>query len=438
MGFVVNQKFARVSGLPLYDIPMHPLDRSDPLASYAAFFHRQPGIIYLDGNSLGLLSQQAEAALLNSISDWKYRGIEGWTEGPHPWFSMSREVASLLAPLLGVASCSLAMGESVTANLHQLISSFYKPSASRDAILIDGLAFPTDHYVVQSQLQLHQQNLNTAQFVFPSDDGLTLDEDKLCHVLASNPHISMALLPSVLYRSGQLLDMKRITAVARANQILVLWDCSHSAGVVPHHFEADGIQLAVGCTYKYLNGGPGAVAFLYVHSELLDTQPALAGWFGSDPARQFAMEPRFSPATDAGRFLMGTPHVLSLAPLLGSLPMIQQAGMQRIRQKSLALTQFLRNEIEQRLTSLGVTCVTPAKDAARGGHLTLRHPEAAALSIALRQRGVIPDHRPPDLLRLAPAPLYTSFAECSQAVTILEELLRTGAYRNVTTHGLVT
>jgi kynureninase len=232
--------------------------------------------------------------------------------------------------------------------------------------------------------------------------------------------------------------MKRITAVARANHILIVWDCSHSAGVVPHHLEDDDIQLAVGCTYKYLNGGPGAVAFLFVHPDLLDTQPGLAGWFGSDPARQFAMEPTFTPARDAGRFLLGTPHILSLAPLLGSLPMIQQAGIDAIRKKSLALTRFLRDEIEQRLASLGVTCVTPVNDTERGGHLTLRHPEASSLSIAMRQRGVIPDHRPPDLLRLAPAPLYTSFAECSQAVSILEDLLRTGSYRNMTTHGLVT
>jgi kynureninase len=407
------------------------IDASDPLAPWAASFHKQPGEIYLDGNSLGLLSHQAEAALLATLHDWKTRGIQGWTEGPHPWFSMTREVAKLLAPLLGASPECIALGESVTVVLHQLIATF-RPRGS--TMLIDELAFPTDHYVAASQVKGFGGNVT----VFRSDDGLTLNEDKLCEALAQAAPFSLALLPSVLFRSGQLLDMRRLTAVAKDHGVTILWDCSHSAGVVPHQFEEDGIQLAVGCTYKYLNGGPGAVAFLYVSPSLLMTAPALAGWFGSDPKTQFAMRSEFTPALDAGRFMLGTPHVLSLAPLLGSLPMIAEAGMEAIRAKSLALTSYLRDVVEMRLALFGVTCITPRDDARRGGHLTLRHPEAAALSLALRQRGVIPDHRPPDQLRLAPAPLYTSFAECARAVDILEDLLRTGDHRNITRHDLVT
>jgi kynureninase len=235
----------------------------------------------------------------------------------------------------------------------------------------------------------------------------------------------------VVFTSGQLLDLARVTRLARERGVLVAWDCSHSAGVVPHAFRDEGIDLAFGCTYKYLNGGPGAVAYLYVHPRLRDREPGLAGWFGCDPARQFAMEPTFHPAADAGRFLLGTPHVLSLAPLVGALELVHRAGVPALRAKSLRLTAWLRQAVEERLTAHGVRVVTPREDHRRGGHITLAHPEAGRLSRALRGRGVIPDFRPPDLLRLAPAPLYTSFAECQRAVDVLDELLTTRAYEQL-------
>jgi kynureninase len=241
----------------------------------------------------------------------------------------------------------------------------------------------------------------------------------------------VAVLPSVLYRSGQLLDMPHVTRRARERSVLIAWDCSHSAGVVPHQFLTDDIDLAFGCTYKYLNGGPGAVGYLYVHPRWRDHGPGLAGWFGCDPARQFAMEPTFHPAADAGRFLLGTPHVLSLAPLIGSLELIVRAGVTALRRKSLMLTAYLRQEVEERLTAYGVQLVTPRADNCRGGHVTLAHPESGRLSRALRARGVIPDYRPPDLLRLAPAPLYTSFAECRGAIDILEDILASRSYESL-------
>jgi kynureninase len=244
----------------------------------------------------------------------------------------------------------------------------------------------------------------------------------------------LAVLPSVLYRSGQLLDMAHVTRLAAERGVLVAWDCSHSAGVVPHRFREDGIDLAFGCTYKYLNGGPGAVGYLYVHPRWQPHGPGLAGWFGCDPHRQFAMEPSFHPAADAGRFLLGTPHVLSLAPLIGSVELVLRAGVPALRQKSLRLTSYLCREVEARLTAYGVRVVTPADDDRRGGHIALSHPQAGRLSRALRTRGVVPDFRPPDLVRLAPAPLYTSFAECRRAVDILEDILMTRSYEQLPDH----
>jgi kynureninase len=391
---------------------------------------------------LGLLSKRAEQALLQALESWKTLGIEGWTSGTHPWFNLSREVAALLAPLVGTKAECIGLSDSVTVNLHQLIASFFDPTTGRDCILLDDLAFPTDRYVVQSQLQLRGLSPEQHLKLIPSRDGNTLAEADIITVL-QKPNIALAVLPAVLYRSGQLLDMKKITQAGHEAGVHIIWDCSHSVGAIPHQFDKDDIELAVGCTYKYLNGGPGAVAFLYVCQKLLDERVSprssgLTGWFGSDPAKQFAMTNEFQPASDAGRFLLGTPHVLSLAPLLGALPMFLEVGVATLREHSLKLTHFLRTMAEAELDSLGVSCITPQAEHQRGGHITLQHPDAKLLSIALRERGVIPDFRAPDLLRLAPAPLYTSYTDIAQAMVILKDLLTTGSYHQSQSHALVT
>jgi kynureninase len=409
--------------------PAHELDARDELAAFAREFDKPPGMIYLDGNSLGLLCRPAEDALHDAVESWRRRAILGWTEGTEPWFGMSRKVAGLLAQVLGAGPDDVMVGQSTTVNLHQLLATYYDPSGPRPRVLIDALSFPTDRYAVESHLRLRGRDPIHDLVVVGSPDGHALDEDRI--IAAMDGTVGLAVLPSVVFASGQLLDMARITRRARERGVLVAWDCSHSAGAVPHDFRAKGIDIAFGCTYKYLNGGPGAVGYLYVHPRLRDRDPGLAGWFGCDPARQFAMEPTFHPAADAGRFLMGTPHVLSLAPLVGSLELIIRAGVPALRRKSLALTAFLRREIETRLAAHGARVVTPLEDHCRGGHLTLTHPSAGRLSRALRARGVIPDFRPPDQLRLAPAPLYTTYAECQRAVDVLTDILATRAYERL-------
>ena len=402
-----------------------PLDSLDELAPFAAEFDKPPGLIYLDGNSLGLLCRPAEAALSEAVESWRARAILGWTDGLDPWFAMSRQVGGLLAPLLGADPASVMVGQSTTVNLHQILATFYDPNGARPRILIDEWSFPSDRYAVESHLRLRGRDPVNDLAVVPSADDHTLDEDHL--IAAMDGTVGLAVLPSVLYRSGQLLNMRSITSRARERGVLVAWDCSHSAGVIPHQFQADDIDLAFGCTYKYLNGGPGSVGFMYVHPRWHDRPPGLAGWFGCDPSRQFAMEPTFHPAADASRFSISTPHILSLAPLLGALALVGKAGMAAIRKKSLALTEYLRALIEGSLSCDGVRVVTPREDHRRGGHITLAHPWAGKLSQALRAQGVVPDFRPPDLLRLAPSPLYTSFAECQRAVEVLLELLSTDA-----------
>jgi kynureninase len=405
------------------------LDARDGLAGLAREFDKPPGQIYLDGNSLGLLCRPAEETLREAVETWRQWAVLGWTAGPRPWFDLARQAAGMLAPLLGAEPDDVMVGQSATVNLHQLLSTFYEPAGPRPRVLIDAQSFPTDRYAVASHLRLRGRDPIKDLVVFDNSVDSLLEEAQLLAALDGS--VGLAVLPSVHFRTGQLLDMGHLTREARARGVLILWDCAHSAGVIPHRFRDEDIDLAFGCTYKYLNGGPGAVGFLYVHPRHRQREPGLAGWFGCDPARQFAMEPTFHPAADAGRFLLGTPHVLSLAPLIGSLSLIQRAGVAALRHKSLLLTEFLRQEVEARLTAHGVRVLTPAEEHRRGGHLALVHPQAGRLSRALRLRGVIPDFRPPDLLRLAPVPLYTSFSECQRAVDALQEILDTHTHERL-------
>jgi kynureninase len=407
------------------------LDAQDPLASFAADFHKPPGTIYLDGNSLGLLCKPAEAALTEAVEAWRTRAILGWTEGPDPWFEMSRKASRLLAPLLGAQPADVMVGQSTTVNLHQLLATYYDPDGPAPMILIDEWCFPSDRYAVESHLRLRGRDPTADLMVVPYRDHLLEDADVLA---AMDDGVGLAVLPSVVYRSGQLLDMARLSWEARKRQVVVVWDCSHSVGVVPHQFASDDIDLAFGCTYKFLNGGPGAVGWLYAHSMFRGAEPGLAGWFGSDPARQFEMSAEFIPAADAGRFQIGTPHVLSLAPAIGALQLVNRAGLDAVRDKSLKLTELLIQLVESKLQRFGVRLVTPPEADRRGGHVTLAYPAAGKLSRALRGRGVIPDYRPPDLLRLAPAPLYTSFAECERAIEIIGDILATGAHDQLPDH----
>jgi kynureninase len=407
------------------------LDATDELAGFAGEFAKPPGV-YMDGNSLGLMCQAADAGLRAAVDAWRSLGIRGWTEGAEPWFGMSRKASALLAPLLGCEPDDVMVGNSTTVNLHQLMATFAHPR--RQKTVIDATHFPTDRYAVESFLRRHGGSPDDDLIVVPEGRGAdacrVLDEAHLLDGLR-RPGVGFAVLPSVVYTTGQLLNTKSITEAARGFGGVVAWDCSHSAGVVPHHFRDDQVDLAFGCGYKYLNGGPGAAGWLYIHPRLRDRLPGMAGWFGSDPSRQFEMTAKFHPAADAGRYQIGTPHVFSLAPLLGSLRVINAAGVNRIRRKSVAQTRYLLEYGRERLEPHGVGTVTPRDDTRRGGHVTFTHRDAAKLSRALRLRGVVPDFRPPDMLRFAPAPLYTSFAECQAAVDSLELILSHDAY-----HGL--
>jgi kynureninase len=404
-------------------------DESDPLRAFRDRFYVQPDRIYLDGNSLGLASRDAEAAILTAIEDWKRYGIDGWTGGSHPWFHLAEELGALQADLVGALPDELVVTGATTVNLHSLISTFYRPSGTRTKILADELNFPSDIYALASQVRLHGLDPDEHLILAGSRDGRALEEDDL--IAAMGEDVAVILLPSVLYRSGQLLDMERLTRAAHERGIPIGFDCSHSVGAVPHRLHAWDVDFAFWCTYKYLNGGPGAVGSLFVHQRHFGTLPGLAGWWGHHKERQFDMSLRFEQAPGAGAWQISTPSVFGAAALYGALTMFREVGIERVRAKSLDLTGYLMFLIDELLTEppYGFAVGNPREADRRGGHVALEHPDAVRVCKALKARGVIPDFRFPNVIRLAPIALYTGFAELWQTVQILRQIVDTGEHR---------
>ncbi|MFD1436358.1 kynureninase [Kroppenstedtia eburnea] len=402
------------------------LDRADGLARFREEFYLGKGRIYLDGNSLGLLSRRAEQSLLSVLDSWRKHGIDGWTEGPHPWFHLSEELGKKSAPLVGAEPEEVIVTGSTTVNLHQLLATFYRPEGKRRKILADALTFPSDIYAMQSQLRLH--GLNPEQYLIRvgGRDGQTLAEEDL--IAAMTDEVALIVLPSVLYRSGQILDMERLTAAARERGIPIGFDLCHSIGAIPHQLHEWGADFAFWCNYKYLNAGPGGVGGLFVHRKHFGRMPGLAGWFGSDKSVQFDMEHHFTPAGDAGAYQIGTPHLLSLAPLIGSLEIFAEAGIGPIREKSLRQTRYLMELVEKELAGMGFSIGNPRADHRRGGHVSLVHPEAVRICKSLKEKGVIPDFRAPDVIRLAPVALYTAYTELWEAVQRLKWIMEEKDY----------
>lgn len=396
------------------------LDDADELKFLREEFHLEPGVVYMDGNSLGLLSKPAERSLLDVLDAWKRLGIDGWLKGENPWYTLAETLGALAAPLLGAHPDEVIVTGSTSVNLHQLLATFYRPGGNRTKLLIEEAAFPTDAHVAQSHLRLHGLAPERHMEVVASWGGTALDERDV--VAAMTEEVAIAILPVVLYRTGQLLDVKRLTEAAHARGILMCFDGCHSVGAMEHAFHDDGVDMGVFCTYKYLNGGPGSSGGLYVHRRHLGTAPGLPGWFSSRKDRQFDMSNELEPTAAAGAYQIGTPNLLSMAPLLGALRLVNGIGLAKIRKRSLALTAFMMERIDAELAGLGFAIGTPRAAGNRGAHVALHHPEAARICKALKARGVIPDFRPPDIVRLAPSPYYTSFAEVDAVIAILKDI----------------
>ena len=422
------------------------LDDADPLSSFADRYRVPDDLLYMDGNSLGPASDAALASLDRVVDEWRELLISGWTDADPPWFSVGERLGDALAPLVGAAPDEVVVGNSITVNLHTLIGTFldellagngperegferadgaWRPEVD-PAVLVNGLDFPSDHYAIRAQLRQRGIDPDEKLRVVESRDGRTIDPRDIEAALAAHSDVGIVFMPTALYRSGQLFDVERVAAAAHEAGAFAGFDAAHSAGAVPHAFGEAGVDFAVWCTYKYLNAGPGAIGALFVAERHHGLTPALAGWWGHEKATQFEMRMQYTPADSAGAWQIGTPPLFAAAPLGGSVELLREAGIERLRAKSLALTDFLIALVDDRLPEVSVG--TPREHAARGGHVALEHPEAERLSEALTDRGVIVDFRPPNVVRVCPAAPYTAFADVLEVVDEIEAILDSGAH----------
>jgi kynureninase len=403
------------------------LDEKDSLAALREHYYTRPGQIYMDGNSLGLCSRDAERAVERAMSDWKTLGINLWTGAEINYFLYHDSIGAKLARLIGAEPEEVTVCANTTLNVHQCCATFWHPTAERFRILVDDLNFPTDRYALASQIKTRGMDPADVLKTVESRDGKYVSEDDL--IAAMTPDVAMALLPSVLYRSAQLLDMKRLTAAAHQRGILIGFDLCHSIGNVDHDFRDIDCDFAVWCNYKYLSGGPGAAAGLYINRRHFKEGPGLAGWWGNRSDTQFELRQDFAPEGNAGGWQTGTGAILSMAAVDGALDIYNGVSMADIRAKSLKITAYLMYLIDTELAGYGFSVGNPRDDAARGGHVALEHPDAVQINEALKAADVIPDFRYPNVIRLAPVPQYTRYQDMYELVIRLKTIMDTGSYK---------
>ncbi len=398
------------------------LDEKDPLAKIRDHFYIKPGQIYMDGNSLGLASKEAVASLQEMTKVWQDKAIGMWDE----YFHYGQKLGDECGKLINAQKNEVLITGSTTSNVHQCVSTLYQPTNDRYKILVDDLNFPTDRYAIDSEVRLKGYDPNDAVKVVKSPDGKYIDEDAVIN--AMTPDVTLILLPTVLYRSAQVLNMERLTQAAHQRNIIIGWDLCHAIGAIKMDFQKIQPDFAIWCTYKYLNGGPGSVAGMYLNSKHFDKTPGLAGWWGNRDDTQFQLKNQFEHQKDVSGWQIGTPTMLGMAPLEGSLKLINEVGIDQIRAKSLKITAYLMYLIDEKLTIYGCKIGNPREDSKRGGHVCLEHPNGYQISLALKDYQVIPDFREPDVIRLAPIALYTSYQEVYQLVEILENILKNKIY----------
>lgn len=409
------------------------MDAQDPLAAYRNRFNipktKDGGdAIYFAGNSLGLMPKAAREAVDAELDDWARLAVDAHFEGRRPWYSYHEQLREPGARLVGALPGEVVMMNSLTVNLHLTMATFYRPKRSRYKIVMDFPTFPSDLYAVASQIRLHGYDPNDAMvLVRPQDGEQTLHESDLESILEDHgDQVAMVLVAGVNFFTGQAYDIPRITAMAHREGCIVGLDLAHAAGNIPLALHDWKIDFAVWCSYKYLNSGPGAVAGAFIHEKhardvLL---PRMAGWWGNDPDTRFRMhlEEKFAPVRSADAWQISNPPIFSMAPLVASLAIFEEAGMPDLRKKSELLTGYLQFLIDQ-LGAEHFEVITPQAARRRGCQLSIRvHQDGKALFERLGAAGVKADYREPDVIRVAPVPLYNTFHD----VWRFSEILRRG------------
>ena len=418
------------------------LDSQDPLASYREqFVITDPDLIYLDGNSLGRMPKSsAERAKQVVDEEWGNDLIRGWNKG---WWEAPARVGDKIGQLIGAAPGQVMVSDTTSINLFKLAMSALTYQPHKKRIITDTLNFPSDLYILQGCVKL----LSSGGRVDPHDRSGSYRDHEIIRIgsndndltpdlaaleSAINEDTALVTLSHVLFKSGYIYDMRRITDLAHAQGALVLWDLSHSVGAIPIELDTYHVDLAIGCTYKYLNGGPGAPAFLYVNKNLQEELiPPIWGWWGQTKPFDFGLD--YSPAPGAQRFLVGTQPMISLLTIETSLEPFLNVGMDAIRLKSILMTDYASYLTDTWLTPLGFSLGSPRDSAIRGSHISIRHTDGYRISRALiEDMNVIPDFREPDNIRLGFAPLYTSFTEIWQGFDRIQRVMEERLYEKYT------
>jgi len=410
-------------------------DRADPLGRVRGEFEfprtaTGEECIYLCGNSLGLQPKRTRAMLEQELDAWRDHGVEGHFRGTRPWMPYHELLTGFTAALVGAKPIEVVNMNTLTVNLHLMMVSFYQPTSERYKLLIEKPAFPSDRYAAESQVRFHGLDPATAllEIAPRAGENLIRMEDIESVLSREGRQIALVMLPGVQYYSGQAFDMAGITQAAKAQGCSVGFDLAHAAGNMPLDLHDWGVDFAVWCSYKYLNAGPGAVAGCFVHERHAHNTrlPRFAGWWGQHKATRFQMGPNFDPTPGAEGWQLSNPPIFSLVPVLASLQIFHETGMPALRGKSTKLTGYLEYLLEKRLAGQ-VDILTPRDPAHRGCQLSIRVSQeklgGRALYEGLNSAGVVCDWREPDVIRLAPTPLYNRFVDVHRCVEILGALL---------------
>lgn len=382
-------------------------------AATRSMFDLPDGVIYLDGNSLGPLSRNVRARLAQTVDDeWGDRLIRAWNDSG--WMTMPRRIGDRIARLIGAVEGSVVMGDTLSVKVYQALASAIDLNPSRRVVLSDSGNFPTDLYMAEGLIGSLGRGHNL-KVVEPEDVAAAIDQS-----------VAAVMVTEVDYRTGRRHDMPDLIHRAHAAGALVIWDLAHSAGALPVDVTATDVDFAVGCTYKYLNGGPGAPAFIYVAPRLADrVRPALSGWMGH--AAPFAFDLSYRPGAGVERMRVGTPPVLALAALDAALDVWERVDMHEVRRTSMRLAELFIAEVEARCPEMELA--SPRDSDARGSHVSFRHPQGHAIIQAFIERGVIGDFRAPDTLRFGLTPLFITDSDIAAAVDVMADVMSTGVWR---------
>ncbi len=403
------------------------LDARDPLRSWRARFAlpldlHGTELIYLCGHSLGLAPLSARARVLEELEDWERLGVLGHEHARRSWIGYAERLAPGLAQLTGAQPAEVVAMNSLTVNLHLLLASFYRPTSTRNRILIEAGAFSSDRHAVESQIRWHGHDPATAlvEIAPRAGEELLRTEDIEARIAVEGERLALVLWPGVQYRTGQAFEPAELVRLARSAGAVAGFDLAHAIGNLPLALHDSGADFAVWCSYKYLNGGPGAIGGAFVHERHANDArlPRLAGWWGSNPATRFRMREEFELSAGAAGWQVSNPPVLSSAPLYESLEMFSTAGLTALRAKSQQLTQFLQAAL-QALCGQNIVMITGADPKDRGCQLSIRvrggTDRARRAYVALERRGVVVDWREPDTIRMAPVPFYNTYLEAWRA-----------------------